>query len=218
MSVFRVSSHRLTLWRDSHCSIAHQLDHPILSIAIDLAPQVKGKSRASILFAISRIAVIGGHAQCVEAMSEMASDYNVKLLKRVNVSGAFHTKLMIPASIALRKHLASVCLLLCSLLQLRQPSAEEVQRTNAASALQLYLPSVSVSHQIGYGVCPVKCLFFSTHVQAFVDCLAQQVSHTVKWEQILHAIYDKKLYTVGEVKPRTYELGPGDQLCAVLKR
>lgn len=149
----------------------------------------------------------------------MASEYNVKLLKRVNVSGAFHTKLMLPASIALREYLASVCFVvmlfssgatsLC-----RKPTTNQHYQ---CVPITLVISSRRPRNRQRY-TCLIKYLFFSSIVQAFADCLAQQVSHTVKWEQTLHAIYDKKLYTTGDIKPRTYEVGPGNQLCAVLKR
>uniref|UniRef100_U3EAI9 Malonyl-CoA-acyl carrier protein transacylase, mitochondrial n=1 Tax=Callithrix jacchus TaxID=9483 RepID=U3EAI9_CALJA len=50
-----------------------------------------------------------------------------------------------------------------------------------------------------------------THIQKL---LAQQVVSPVKWEQTMHAIYKRKK---GSEFPRTFEVGPGQQLGAILK-
>lgn len=45
--------------------------------------------------------------------------------------------------------------------------------------------------------------------------LVKQLVSPVKWEQILHEIYER---TQGEKFPHTYEVGPGKQLGATLRR
>uniref|UniRef100_A0A2K5D9F9 Malonyl-CoA:ACP transacylase (MAT) domain-containing protein n=1 Tax=Aotus nancymaae TaxID=37293 RepID=A0A2K5D9F9_AOTNA len=50
-----------------------------------------------------------------------------------------------------------------------------------------------------------------THIQKL---LAQQVVSPVKWEQTMHAIYERKK---GSEFPKTFEVGPGQQLGAILK-
>uniref|UniRef100_U3DAU7 Malonyl-CoA-acyl carrier protein transacylase, mitochondrial n=1 Tax=Callithrix jacchus TaxID=9483 RepID=U3DAU7_CALJA len=50
-----------------------------------------------------------------------------------------------------------------------------------------------------------------THIQKL---LAQQVVSPVKWEQTMHAIYKRKK---GSEFPKTFEVGPGQQLGAILK-
>ncbi|XP_072001447.1 malonyl-CoA-acyl carrier protein transacylase, mitochondrial [Engystomops pustulosus] len=52
------------------------------------------------------------------------------------------------------------------------------------------------------------------HAEAFEDLLAKQLVSPVKWEQIMHAIYERKQ---GTDFPRTYEMGPGIQLGTMLK-
>lgn len=44
--------------------------------------------------------------------------------------------------------------------------------------------------------------------------LVQQLVSPVKWEQTMHAIYERKK---GTGFPRTYEVGPGKQLGSILK-
>ncbi|XP_032117277.1 malonyl-CoA-acyl carrier protein transacylase, mitochondrial isoform X1 [Sapajus apella] len=50
-----------------------------------------------------------------------------------------------------------------------------------------------------------------THIRKL---LAQQVVSPVKWEQTMHAIYERKK---GSEFPKTFEVGPGQQLGAILK-
>lgn len=44
--------------------------------------------------------------------------------------------------------------------------------------------------------------------------LAEHMWKPVKWEQIMHALYQRK---VGMGFPQTYEVGPGNQLGVILK-
>lgn len=49
------------------------------------------------------------------------------------------------------------------------------------------------------------------HIQKL---LVQQVVSPVKWEQTMHALYERKK---GTEFPKTFEVGPGKQLGAILK-
>ncbi|XP_075712097.1 malonyl-CoA-acyl carrier protein transacylase, mitochondrial [Rhinoderma darwinii] len=52
------------------------------------------------------------------------------------------------------------------------------------------------------------------HASAIEDLLAKQLVSPVKWEQTMHAIYERKQ---GTNFPRTFEMGPGIQLGTMLK-
>ncbi|KAM9311484.1 malonyl-CoA-acyl carrier protein transacylase, mitochondrial [Gastrophryne carolinensis] len=52
------------------------------------------------------------------------------------------------------------------------------------------------------------------HAAAIPQLLAQQLVSPVKWEQTMHAIYERRK---GSHFPATYELGPGGQLGTILK-
>ncbi|XP_018408939.1 PREDICTED: malonyl-CoA-acyl carrier protein transacylase, mitochondrial [Nanorana parkeri] len=49
---------------------------------------------------------------------------------------------------------------------------------------------------------------------AIAPLLTKQLVSPVRWEQIMHAIYERRR---GKDVPRTYELGPGQQMGAILK-
>ncbi|XP_073423806.1 malonyl-CoA-acyl carrier protein transacylase, mitochondrial [Dendrobates tinctorius] len=52
------------------------------------------------------------------------------------------------------------------------------------------------------------------HAMAMEDLLSKQLVSPVKWEQTMHAIYERKQ---GTNFPRTFEMGPGVQLGTMLK-
>lgn len=53
-----------------------------------------------------------------------------------------------------------------------------------------------------------------THPKHIQKLLAQQVVSPVKWEQTMHAIYERRK---GTAFPQTFEVGPGKQLGAILR-
>lgn len=53
-----------------------------------------------------------------------------------------------------------------------------------------------------------------THAKYIQKRLVQQVVSPVKWEQTMHAMYERKK---GTEFPRTFEVGPGKQLGSILK-
>ncbi|XP_006866970.1 PREDICTED: malonyl-CoA-acyl carrier protein transacylase, mitochondrial [Chrysochloris asiatica] len=64
---------------------------------------------------------------------------------------------------------------------------------------------------------PVHCNVHGgkyTHSKHIPKLLVKQLVSPVKWEQTMHAIYERKK---GTEFPRTFEVGPGKQLGAVLK-
>uniref|UniRef100_A0A2K6U327 Malonyl-CoA-acyl carrier protein transacylase, mitochondrial n=2 Tax=Saimiri boliviensis TaxID=27679 RepID=A0A2K6U327_SAIBB len=88
--------------------------------------------------------------------------------------------------------------------RLMEPAVEPL--TQVLKAIDVKKPLVSVysnvdGHRYGH----------PTHIQKL---LAQQVVSPVKWEQTMHAIYERKK---GSEFPRTFEVGPGQQLGAILK-
>lgn len=52
------------------------------------------------------------------------------------------------------------------------------------------------------------------HPRHIRKLLVQQVVSPVKWEQTMHALYERKK---GTEFPKTFEVGPGKQLGAILK-
>lgn len=52
--------------------------------------------------------VIGGHEKALEFVEAHKQDFGIRRMKRLAVSGAFHTDLMKPASLELKKHLSSM--------------------------------------------------------------------------------------------------------------
>ncbi|XP_034639384.1 malonyl-CoA-acyl carrier protein transacylase, mitochondrial [Trachemys scripta elegans] len=132
---------------------------------------------SNYLFPDSR--VIAGHLQALEFLQENSQKYYFKRTKMLPVSGAFHTRLMEPATEPLAEVLKSV----------------EIQK-----------PFICV-----YSNVDSKKYMHSKHIQRL---LVKQLVSPVKWEQTMHAIYERKQ---GVEFPYTYEVGPGKQLGAILR-
>ncbi|XP_075299591.1 malonyl-CoA-acyl carrier protein transacylase, mitochondrial [Opisthocomus hoazin] len=124
--------------------------------------------------------VIAGHLQALEFLQENARKYYFTRTQMLPVSGAFHTRLMEPATEPLAEVLKSV----------------EIQK-----------PLVCV-----YSNVDGKKYMHSKHIQ---KQLVKQVVSPVMWEQTMHSVYERKQ---GIEFPYTYEVGPGKQLGAVLKK
>ncbi|KFD56063.1 hypothetical protein M513_03187, partial [Trichuris suis] len=129
----------------------------------------------------SQCKVIGGHDKALRFLADKGNDFGLIPVKRVEVSGAFHTPLMDSASKGLRRALQMV--------KFSKP------------AIKVYSNVLARPYQSSLEI---------------PDSLAIQVSKEVKWEQILHAIYDRPQNE--EIFPTTYETGPGDHLGKMLKR
>uniref|UniRef100_A0A5S6QR73 PKS_AT domain-containing protein n=1 Tax=Trichuris muris TaxID=70415 RepID=A0A5S6QR73_TRIMR len=144
----------------------HGVAEPVCQVASSLYSQCK---------------VIGGHDKALRFLADNGGDFGLIPVKRVEVSGAFHTPLMDSASKGLRRALQMV--------KFSKPSVKVYSNVLARP----YMSALEIP-----------------------DSLAVQVSKEVKWEQILHAIYDRPKDE--EVFPVTYETGPGDHLGKMLKR
>ncbi|XP_006890234.1 PREDICTED: malonyl-CoA-acyl carrier protein transacylase, mitochondrial [Elephantulus edwardii] len=88
--------------------------------------------------------------------------------------------------------------------RLMEPAAEPLAQV--LKAISIKDPLVSVYSNV-HG----KKYMHPEHIQKL---LAKQLMSPVKWEQIMHAIYERRK---GTDFPRTFEVGPGRQLGAILK-
>lgn len=88
--------------------------------------------------------------------------------------------------------------------RLMEPAVEPL--TQVLKAIDIKKPLVSVYSNV-HG----HRYMHPSHIQKL---LAQQVVSPVKWEQTMHAIYERKK---GREFPQTFEVGPGRQLGAILK-
>ena len=106
--------------------------------------------------------------------------FKVRPLRRLPVSGAFHTPLMTPAKDIFYQTLKDT--------KFKKPSITVYSNVTGLS----------------YG-----------GQKASTSLLLKQMSAPVKWEQILHSIYEREQ---GVPFPSTFEVGPGKQLGTILRR
>lgn len=123
--------------------------------------------------------VIAGNEEALQFIEMNAQDFGIRRFKRLPVSGAFHTDLMLPASEPFQAALREIAL---------KP------------------PVISVHSNIDG-----KRYRSVSHIQ---KALAEQMSSPVKWEQLLHILYERNPETPF---PNSYECGPGRALRAILK-
>ncbi|KAJ9590877.1 hypothetical protein L9F63_016082 [Diploptera punctata] len=123
--------------------------------------------------------VIAGHMEALKYIESNAQLYKLKRLKRIPVSGAFHSSLMKPAV---------------------EPVKEVLKKIDFSDPIIQVLSNVDGK--------PYRDAF---HIKGQ---LPKQMYKPVRWEQILHALYER---TVGEHFPRTFECGPGTSLKSILK-
>ena len=147
-------------------------------------------------------------AQAIKYVEENAAKFGLKRAKMLPVSGAFHTPLMRGASESLRGALAQ-----CT--PFPDPTTKTHKLVPVAYSARAYAN--------------VDGRPYRRHNRAaLVAKLSDQVWQPVQWEQLMHNIFDeqkaaKKAPTKGTPeegarKPlRTFELGPGKQLGAMLK-
>lgn len=88
--------------------------------------------------------------------------------------------------------------------RLMEPALEPL--TQVLKSVGVKKPLVSVHSNVDG-----KRYMHPKHIQKL---LVQQVVSPVKWEQTMHAIYERKK---GVEFPKTFEVGPGKQLGAILK-
>ncbi|KPM03086.1 malonyl-CoA-acyl carrier protein transacylase, mitochondrial-like protein [Sarcoptes scabiei] len=138
-------------------------DQAVCSIANHLFPHCK---------------VIAGHVEAIKFLELNTKDFGFKRMKRIPVSGAFHTPLMKPAESVMAKIMEKI---------------------------NLNVPLIPV-----YSNYDAK--IYKT-VDEIREKLTLQVCSPVKWEQILHRIYDRP----EDVPfPKTYECGPGNGLLSTI--
>lgn len=88
--------------------------------------------------------------------------------------------------------------------RLMQPAVEPLAQ--ALKAIDIKQPLVSVHANVDG-----KRYMHPQHIQKL---LGQQLVSPVKWEQTMHAIYERRQ---GTAFPRTWEVGPGQQLGSILR-
>jgi [acyl-carrier-protein] S-malonyltransferase len=124
--------------------------------------------------------VVAGSDEALSFIEKNKDLFKLRRIKRLPVSGAFHTKLMESAVEPFRKALKKI----------------EIQD-----------PIISV-HSCIDG----KVYKNASHI---VSQLPKQIVKPVKWEQLLHIVYERKQT---EHFPKTFECGPGDSLMSILKQ
>lgn len=87
---------------------------------------------------------------------------------------------------------------------LMEPAVEPLARV--LKAIDVKKPLVSVHSNVDGNK--------YTHARHIQKLLVRQLVSPVKWEQTMHAIYERKK---GTAFPQTFEVGPGKQLGTILK-
>ncbi|XP_002732562.1 malonyl-CoA-acyl carrier protein transacylase, mitochondrial-like [Saccoglossus kowalevskii] len=149
----------------SYCNNVLGLPDPVCSIANYLFPDGR---------------VIAGNVEALQFISENARQFGIRNVKRLPVSGAFHTSLMTSAQYDFRE---------------------------AIKDLKLERPSI-------YVISNVEGKRYSL-LKQIKNALVKQIVSPVKWEQSMHVLYQRRQ---GTSFPQTFEVGPGKQLGALLKR
>ncbi|KAG5887857.1 hypothetical protein JTB14_005623 [Gonioctena quinquepunctata] len=124
--------------------------------------------------------VVSGSKSALEYLEENWKNFNLRKVKRLPVSGAFHSDLMLPAMETFKK-------------SLEKSKIED--------------PIISV-----YSNVDGKKYRDAYHIKRQ---LPKQMVKPVKWEQLLHVMYERD---PDEYFPRTFEVGPGTSLKAILKQ
>ncbi|XP_055357628.1 probable malonyl-CoA-acyl carrier protein transacylase, mitochondrial [Paramacrobiotus metropolitanus] len=147
------------------CKEKKKINKPICGVANYLHPDLK---------------VLAGNAEALDFIEANQKLFDITVVKRLNVSGAFHTRLM-------------------------EPARDEVY--NTLRDAELVPPKIKVFSN-------VTTLPY-TDVKSIVKLLLNQMVSPVRWEQIMHNLYD---FGQGQEFPQTYEVGPGRQLGALLRK
>ncbi|KAJ8931207.1 hypothetical protein NQ314_015904 [Rhamnusium bicolor] len=124
--------------------------------------------------------VVSGSESALQFLENNWKEFNLRKIKRLPVSGAFHSDLMAPAVEPFRK---------------------------ALNKSEISEPVISV-----YSNVDGKRYRDVEHIRRQ---LPKQIVKPVKWEQLLHVIYER---SPDEYFPRTFECGPGKSLKTILKQ
>lgn len=124
--------------------------------------------------------VVAGNLEALNFLEKNANQFKLRRVKRLPVSGAFHTNLMEPAL---------------------EPFREALKK------IKIEKPFIHVHSNIDGKV-------YRT-VDQILRQLPKQIVKPVKWEQLLHIIYERPQ---GEKFPRTFECAPGRSLSVILKQ
>lgn len=123
--------------------------------------------------------VIAGNLEAINFIEKNLKQYKLRKIKRLPVSGAFHTPLMEKAVEPFREALKNI-----------------------------YIEKPLVSVHSNYDG---KIYRNADHI---IKQLPKQIVKPVKWEQLLHIIYERPQ---GDKFPRTFECSPGNSLLTILK-
>lgn len=124
--------------------------------------------------------VVAGSEEALAFIEKNASEFKLRRVKRLPVSGAFHSSLMEPAVELFRKELNKI--------EIEDPIIRVYSNVDG-------LPYRNAEH--------------------IRRQLPKQMVKPVKWEQLLHVLYERKQDTHF---PRTFECGPGKSLKTILKQ
>lgn len=124
--------------------------------------------------------VVSGSVSAIEFLEKNYKEFNLKKVKRLAVSGAFHSALMRPAV---------------------EPFKKALRKSEVLE------PAINV-----YSNVDGKKYRDANHIK---EQLPKQIVKPVKWEQLLHTVYERK---PDDFFPRTFECGPGTSLKAILKQ
>lgn len=123
--------------------------------------------------------VISGHTEALNYLELNGAEFGIKKVKYLPVSGAFHSRLMLPAKSILQKALKST------------PVETPIIPVHSNINGKKYLTPDQIKTN-----------------------LSDQLVQPVKWEQTMHAIYERDK---GIEFPNTYECGPGTSLKSILR-
>lgn len=181
---------------------------------------------------------------CPQALSfieENKADFRLKRLKRLPVSGAFHTDLMLPAVSALKKvknkafySISDYLWLLLMMVHYFWLLLMMVQKGKIFHILTKFRKRKKILFRITHLIFLLTWQVFNTitvenpliPVHSNIDGkyykdaeqvkkqLPRQICKPVKWEQTMHILYERNR---GTAFPLTFECGPGKSLKAILK-
>lgn len=124
--------------------------------------------------------VVAGSLEALNFIEKNAKQFKLRRVKRLPVSGAFHTSIM-------------------------ESAVEPFKQ--ALSKVKIEEPMISVHSNIDGRA-------YRT-VERIERLLPRQIVKPVRWEQLLHIIYERPQ---GDKFPRTFEVAPGKTLTTILKQ
>lgn len=124
--------------------------------------------------------VLSGSEEALQYIETNLKKFNIRKMKKIPTSGAFHTRLMSSAV---------------------EPFAKELKK------IKIEQPVINV-----FMNATAKRYASPTHI---LNKLPQQIVRPVKWEQIMHTLYDRNRENN---YPRTFVCGPGNALMTILEK